>query len=692
MMVNFGNLTLLMAFIVCSYGLVTSILGGWKYRPGLIESARRSVLATYALVSIACAVLIALIINNQFNVQYVYSVSNIDLPLFYKITGLWAGHDGSLLFWSWVLLTYASAAVILTRKKFQVMQPWIIMVLLGTTHFFLVLNIFVANPFGEWMQHLPDGTYASFMPMDGRGLNPLLQHPAMVIHPPVLYFGLIGFVVPFAFAFAALMTRQLGIDWIKATRRWTLTSWFFLSCGIMLGGKWAYVELGWGGYWAWDPVENASLMPWLTGTAFLHSVMIQERKGMLKVWNIVLIVATYLLSILGTFLTRSGVVSSVHSFAASSIGWYFLTFIGIAVIALTYLIIIRLPYLRSEHELDSVVSRESAFLFNNLLFVLACLSVLFGTLFPVFSEAATEIANKYFPALSGFFKGRVAVTAPYFNKVEVPIGLLILFLTGAGPLLAWRRTSLEGLKRNFTLPVILSILTAIFCVAMGIRHVYAIISFVLCAFVTVTIIEEFYRGAKTRVKNAGENWLMAVFNLTRKNKRRYCGYIIHFGIVVLFIGFTGKAFTVEQQADLAPGESMTVKHYTLTLESIEHQDTPNYTSDIAKIKVEKDGRTLKILDPEKRFYKASEQPTTEVRIHSTFKEDLYVVFAGMAPGQGERGMIQIWINPLVKFVWVGTLIVAIGTLLAMLPDHKTPVMPRPAKRSRQAEETFKTTV
>ncbi len=683
-MSNFGNLSLILAFAFCLYGLVISIIGGRRHQPAFVESARRSVLVAHSLITLTMLSLIYLIVSDQFKIKYVYSISNHDLPLFYKLTGLWAGHDGSLLFWTWILLTYSSLAVVLTAKKFRTMLPWIISVLMGTSLFFLFLNIFVANPFTEWVNQLADGKTSSFIPPDGSGLNPLLQHPAMVLHPPVLFFGLIGFVIPFAFAIAALISRQLGLEWIKATRRWTLASWFFLTCGIMLGGKWAYVELGWGGYWAWDPVENASLMPWLAGTAFLHSVMIQERKGMLKVWNIVLISFTFILTLLGTFLTRSGIVSSVHSFAASKIGYYFLAFIILTIAVSTYFLVTRLKYLKSDHELDSLVSRESAFLFNNLLFVLAALSVLWGTLFPVFSEAAAEFVKKFIPSMIDHFPGKVAVTAPFFNRVEIPIGLMLLFLTGAGPLLAWRRTSLAGLKRNFLIPIILGLITIIASIILGIKHFYAIISFSLAVFVITTIIEEFYRGARTRVKNRAENWLLALLNLTRKNKRRYCGYIIHFGVVIVFIGFTGKAFTLEGQADLAIGESMTIGSYILTCEEIEDYESSTYKATVCHIRVEHNGNYLKLLKPEKRVYKVGEQPTTEVRIHSTFKEDLYVVFSGLVPDHKNKGNIQVWLNPLVNFVWFGTVIIVIGTVGAMLPDHRTSKK-RDSMRSRQEE-------
>jgi cytochrome c-type biogenesis protein CcmF len=476
----------------------------------------------------------------------------------------------------------------------------------------------------------------------------------MVIHPPILYIGYVSFAIPFAFCVAALLSRQLGSQWITSTRRWTLFAWFFLGTGIILGGRWAYVELGWGGYWAWDPVENASLMPWLAATAYLHSVMIQEKKGMLKVWNVSLVIITYLLCILGTFLTRSGIVSSVHAFAESDFAWKFLAFILVAAGFCTWLIISRLPELKSENELDSLVSRESSFLFNNLLFLAACFAVLWGTLFPVFSEA-----------IQG---ERVSVGPPFFNKINVPIALLLLFLTGVGPLLAWRKSSLDGLKRNFLWSSVAGLLTGAILFAFGMRHFYALVCYMLSVFVLTTIVQEFHKGTRARRAHRGGTYLSAMVDLTLVNTRRYGGYVVHLGMVLIFIGVAGSAFNTDRQADLVPGESMTVGPYSIKLESIEEGSTPNYQWLATVLEVSKDGKVLGTFDPQKHLYMASEQPTSEVRRYSTFREDLYLVFSGMT--DEDTATVQVYLNPLVRWVWIGGIVMFLGTIVTMVPNKR----------------------
>jgi cytochrome c-type biogenesis protein CcmF len=522
--------------------------------------------------------------------------------------------------------------------------------------FFLCLNLFLSNPFNQLVQVNADGSMQTFVPQDGRGLNPLLQYWAMIIHPPILYLGFIGFVVPFSFAIAALWTRQLGDTWIRTTRRWTLVAWLFLGTGLILGGKWAYVELGWGGYWGWDPVENSSLMPWLTGTAFLHSVIIQERKGMLKVWNVLLIVLTYLLGIFGTFITRSGVVNSVHAFADSSLGKFFVYYMVIILGASLYLIIDRLPHLKSERPLDSVLSRESAFLFNNLVLLVACFAVFWGTMFPVFSEW-----------LQG---NKITVGPPFFNAVNIPIGLMLLLLTGVGPLFAWRKTSLESLKKAFYWPVILSVILCAGLLAGGMRNFYAVMSFTLCMFVLVTIVQEFYKGASVRARNSGEKFMMAMVNLTLKNKRRYGGYIVHLAIVVIFVGLTGNAFNREMTQPMVAGDELKIGRYTLKMTDYREGDTPNYTYGVVTLQASRDGKLIRTMNPEKRQYKSGDQQTTtEVQLYSTPMEDLYVVFAGIS-NDGNRYEITTHLNPLVWWVWFGAAIMFFGTVITLLPDRK----------------------
>ncbi len=655
-MSEFGNFCLLLAFCLCLYSLFAAILGAVQKQHRIVRSAERAALAACAAIALALASLVYLLVTSDFSVSHVASASNRDLPFYYKIAALWGAHDGSMLLWIFVTSIFSGFVIYQNRFRYRDMMPYVVAVLMFNLAFFLCLNLFTSNPFQQLVQVNADGTMQKFVPQDGRGLNPLLQYWAMVIHPPILYLGFIGFVVPFAFAFAALVTKQLGDSWIRTIRRWTLVPWMFLGAGLILGGKWAYVELGWGGYWGWDPVENSSLMPWLTGTAFLHSVIIQERKGMLKVWNVILITITYLLGIFGTFITRSGIVNSVHAFADSSLGPFFLCYMSTVFFVSMYLIIDRLPYLKSERPLDSVLSRESAFLFNNLILLVACFAVFWGTMFPVLSE---------------WVQGqKITVGPPFFNNVNIPIGLFLLFLTGVGPLFAWRKTSIESLKKAFIWPVVISAVSCIVLIAGGMRNFYAVVSFTLCVFVFVTIVREFYKGASVRAGNTGENFLAAITNLTLKNKRRYGGYIVHFGVVVIFVGLTGNAFNKEIQKTVNRGEAIQIGRYTLRMVDYKEGDDPNYQYAIVKLEVDKDGKFLRSMTPEKRLYKAGDQAsTTEVELHSTPREDLYVVFAGPA-NDGKGYEIHAFVNPLVFWVWFGALIMILGTLVTLLPDRK----------------------
>jgi cytochrome c-type biogenesis protein CcmF len=475
----------------------------------------------------------------------------------------------------------------------------------------------------------------------------------MAIHPPMLYLGYVGFAVPFAFAIGSLITRQPGDAWIHTTRRWTLVTWLFQSTGVMLGAAWAYHVLGWGGYWGWDPVENASLLPWLSGTAFLHSVMMQEKKGMMKVWNIVLVSATFFLCILGTFLTRSGVVQSVHAFARSEIGKYFVSFLAIGIAATVYLIIDRLDYLKSEAELESVVSRESSFLFNNLILLASCFAVLWGTLFPVISEA-----------VSG---DKISLDADWYNRLMVPIGLFLLLLTGVGPLFAWRRTSLDSLRRNFQWPGIASVVLVGALIAAGMRHFYALISFGFCLFVALTVLLEFYKGARSIAAKNAMNLVRATVELTHRNTRRYGGYLVHMGIVLMFIGFTGHAFNQAEVKELNTGDSMKVGVYSLKMVNLQQGENENYQWHRATMQVTKDGSQLGFLEPEKRFYKASRQGTSEVGIRQRPNEDLYLNFGGMSD-DNQRAVIQAYVFPLVSWIWIGGLVLIGGTFVCLIPS------------------------
>ncbi len=655
-MENLGSVSVLLAFCLAVYAFLSSLIGGLRQRPFLVASARRAVYAIFFLITMAAAVVVYALITSDFRFAYTATHTNRDMPALYKFAAWWGGQEGSLLLWSWLLACYSSVVVFTNRLKHQRIMPFVIATLMATQVFFLILNAFIATPF----RMLAVGRQITSV-SDGNGLNPLLQYWAMAIHPPTLYLGYVGFAVPFAFALASLIAREPGDAWIQTTRRWTLITWLFQSCGILLGAGWAYAVLGWGGYWGWDPVENASLLPWITATAFLHSVMMQEKKGMMKVWNMVLVSATFWLCIFGTFLTRSGVVSSVHAFAQSSIGKWFVGYLAIIAAVSVYLIIDRLGYLKSESRLESVISRESSFLFNNLILLASCFAVLWGTLFPVISEAVTG--------------EKISVDAPFFNRVNAPIGLFLLFLTGVGPLFAWRRTSVASLKRNFMWPGLAALALMAGLLVAGIRHAYALVCFGLSLFVAWTIAQEFYRGGRAIRAKTGQNLLAAMVELTSRNTRRYGGYTVHMGIVLMFVGFAGSAFNLNRTADVKLGDSFSIGRYQLKVRDLRQGDTPNYSWDHAAIDVFANGSPAGSLEPERRFYKASQQGTSEVAIRRRLNEDLYLNFAGMSD-DGSRAVIQAYVFPLVSWIWVGFYLLVAGTLICLAPSKARVKRPR----------------
>jgi cytochrome c-type biogenesis protein CcmF len=486
----------------------------------------------------------------------------------------------------------------------------------------------------------------------------------MVIHPPMLYLGYTGFTIPFAFALAALLGRYPGEKWIHITRRWTMVAWCFQSIGILLGAHWAYAVLGWGGYWSWDPVENASLLPWITGTAFLHSVMMQEKRGMMKVWNVWLVFTTFMLSILGTLLTRSGVISSVHAFAQSGIGSWFVTFLVIVFAVCFWAWWMNRDYLRSDNQLDSLVSRESSFLFNNLVLLAACFAVLWGTLFPVLSE--------------WFTRSKISVGPPFFNKVNVPIALFLLLLTGVGPLLAWRKTSFDALRRNFAWPLAGGVVAGVIAFIFGFREIYALICLILSVFVTLTIFSEFYRGARVIATRDHTNILAAVGDLTMRNTRRYGGYVVHFGMVLVFIGIAGSAFNKDIQMDMSPGQSLAIGPYTILCQNFDQVANDNYQSERATLEVFRNGHSEMMLYPQRRLYLASQVTETMVAVQSSALRDLYVVYAGRNPDTG-KPVIHAYLNPLVKWIWFGGVVVVLGTGLAMLPNRRAAIVLKPVQ-------------
>ena len=643
-MADFGALCLFVALATSGWAALASY-NGWRAGLGeMVLSAERAVYATWALVVLAVVSLQYCIFTDQFDLEYVASYSNRALPTLYKFTALWGGQAGSLLFWQLILISYASLIVFTNRRRNRPLMPLVVTTLAVVSTFFLGLVGFMARPFVR----------LAFMPEDGNGLNPQLQNPFMAIHPPCLYLGYVGLTLPFAFAIAALVTGRLDDTWFRTTRRWTILSWFFLGTGVLLGGWWAYVELGWGGYWAWDPVENASLIPWLTCTAFLHSVMIEERKKMLRVWNLSLVIMSFLLSILGTFITRSGVISSVHSFTKSDIGPVFAAFLGLCTLVSVGLLLYRLPLLQSEHRLDSFVSRESTFLFNNLLLVGAAFAVLWGTLFPILSEAVRGV--------------KITVGPPFFNEVMVPIAFALVTLAGICPVIAWRRASALKLVEKIQVPFWALLGACAALLLSGVRDVYAIVSFSLATFVIATTVMEFWWGTRSRQKVTGQNAASAFLSLVDRNKRRYGGFVVHLGFILIVIGVTGStAFKQESTASLRRGESFSVGRYRMVFEDMVSHEDANREFMGARLAVF-DGDTRRgTLVPGQNFYKAGQNPSTEVDIRYTLRDDLYLILTGFDPQEG-RATLKAYLNPLVNWIWIGGGVLILGAWFAMLPD------------------------
>tara|TARA_Y100000590_G_scaffold447222_1_gene582126 strand:- start:2028 stop:4031 length:2004 start_codon:yes stop_codon:yes gene_type:complete len=644
--------------------MVFGYVGGRTLRGDLVLSAERSIYIVFVLLLVASLGVGAAFLGDRFEYWYVANYSNANLELFYKVTGLWAGQRGSLLFWALLLALFAVITVVTNRKKHREFMPYVTAVLQTILLFFIVVLLFAdVNPFEK----------LAFTPADGRGLNPQLQNYWMTIHPPTLYLGFTAFTIPFAFAVAALLNGRLDARWIQLTRRWILTSWLFLSVGIVFGMRWAYEELGWGGYWFWDPVENASLLPWLTATAFLHSVQIQENRGMLKVWNMSLVLLTFLLTIFATFLTRSGLIESVHSFAQElKIAYIFLGFMGTVMAASVVLIIYRLPQLRSENQIESFLSRESAFLFNNLLLLGAAFSVMWGTMFPLISE--------------GFTGQEISVGPPFFERVNFPIGLVLLTLVGIGPVIAWRRASKRNLQKNFTIPIAVGVVTGIVLFGLGARHELPLVTWSISAFVLAVIVTEFWKGTRARARIEREGHLLAFFHLVTRNRRRWGGYTVHIGFVLMCIGFAGAGYNQDTRFNVQPGDVVSVASpfghvYDLTYEglsmSIGRGERNLLWQAIATVSVSQDGTPKGILTTEKRQYTNRDtQPMTEVGIRSIVSEDLYLILSAMndtggalSNDPGAQGIdLQVLIKPLVSWIWIGCLFIALGTVIALWPS------------------------
>jgi cytochrome c-type biogenesis protein CcmF len=644
-MTSIGTGALALALVVSICTAVASILGVRRQSLKLAESARKGVVAAAALVTLASAILIYLLLTHNFQVQYVYEHVSTYQPTIYTLSAFWAGQEGSLLLWLWLLTIFSALIARREGGWSQELKPYALSVLAFCQAFFALLLILASNPFA---------TYPTW-PAEGFGLNPLLENFWMIIHPPVVFIGYAAYTVPFAFAIAALITGRLGQDWIRGIRCWNLFAWLFLGLGIIMGAWWSYLELGWGGYWGWDPVENSSLIPWLVGTALLHSMMTQERRGLFKVWNIMLIVLTFVLCIFATFVTRSGIIQSVHAFGESVIGYYFLAFLA-AILTLSFgLILYRRRELASEGKLESLLSREAGFLLNNLLFVGLALAVFIGTVLPTISEIVRGT--------------QVALGPPFFERVSAPLSLALVVLIGVCPLLGWWQTSSSRLLRRLLYPGVVAVAVAVVIFALGIREPFALLSFTVCAFVASNILWEFLRGTIARRRSTGEDYLLAFRRLIVKNRRRYGGYLVHLSMVIITMGIIGSSlYQTEYQVTLAKGESVEVEDYTLEYEKFEAQATPAKHRFATLVGVYRGGKRIATLFPEKNFHWNVEQWVTEVAIRTSLKEDLYVILVGFA--EDGSATFQILINPLVVWLWIGGGLLLLGTAVAIWPQEK----------------------
>ena len=657
----FGSFVLLLTLIVTTYAGGAAVAGARIGSMRLIRSSIYAAYATTGLLSLASSMIFFAILSNDFSIKYVHHNADASMPWIYKLTSYWGGLDGSMMFWAWLLSIFSAIAIHNNRERHRELMPWVVAILMGILAFFVSLVVFYKRPFD---------TFLTESPVIGKGLNPLLQDPYMATHPPSLYTGYVSASIPFAFGMAALITGNLDDSWLQSVRRWMLLCWYFLSQGLILGSLWAYHVLGWGGYWGWDPVENAGILPWFTATAFLHSIMIQERRGMMKVWNVVLVIFTFLLTMIGTFLTRSGIVQSVHAFGNDpELAARFLAFIGFATVFSLGYVVYRLPLLRSRGELDSWVSREFAFLLNNWVLLGGAFFILVATLFPTLSEAITQ--------------NRVTVGPPFFNKWMAPIGLTMLLLTGIGPLIAWRKASLDMLLKQFRLPVLGGVLTAalvaIFIPASRASSAFmhdriqipaSLICFGISGMVLVTIMQEFIVGARARQAGTKLDFLTSLVGVVARNKRRYGGYLVHIGVVLMFIGFAGQTYQKETDVTLDRQQSTKLGRYEVRYDGFVNKSDPQKEMTEVRLTIFEDGVRVGELHPAKWVYRSHEEepPRTIVTIRESLREDLYVILNGI-DAESKLANIKVIINPLVNWVWLGFALLIFGTVVAFLPER-----------------------
>jgi cytochrome c-type biogenesis protein CcmF len=669
--IGYGALVITLATSLAA--VVASIYGARARSTAMLETARRAALVVFPLLTIAVIALLYLLVSGHFEYSYVYQTTDLAMPFYLKLAALWGGQEGSLLFWCWLLAGFTFLVLVRKWKSERDLLPWVIAVTSFTSLFFLVLVLFFENPFlryfitmgGDMVRSLfPPMMSLQANPTDGAGLNPLLRHFGMVIHPPALYLGFTGFVIPFAYAIAALISGRTDDRWLKSTRKWSLAAWLFLSLGLVLGSRWAYDVLGWGGYWGWDPVEISALMPWLTGTAYLHSAVTQEKRGLFKHWNITLIVLTFCLVIFGTFLTRSGLLSSVHAFSQSAIGPAFFVFITIMFIASLGLLLYRWSDLRSSQQVNSFFSRESAFLFNNLLFIAIFLICLTGVLFPIFSELITD--------------QKVTVGPPFYASATGPLFALLLLLMGIVPLTVWGVTSARSLGRHLWKPALMALAAPLTSLFLGVHKWTALVVVWLVFFAICATLMDTFKALRLRTSSRQESGWKAFAALVSHDRRRYGGYLIHIGIALMALGIIGiEFFQTTTQGMIAAGETLHLSGYTFTYEKLDVFDTADgRNSALASVLISKEGRELKRVYPGSDSHYASQQSVTLPAVRSTLADDLYVILVDWQPITAEGATFKIFRNPLINWLWIGSGILVLGTLVALWPaDERKKALP-----------------